>query len=172
VLYVGSLSKRKNFPSVLETACRLAGNRGYDFVFVGDIAGGISRSRLEIPDDVQSHITFAGQIDSTAALLQFYRRAKCFLFPSNYEASPLPPIEAMACGCPVVVSDIPSLRERCGDAAVYCNPADVDSIVAAVEQVMDDAALRSSLQELGRRQAAKYTWERNAERTLDLICGA
>ncbi len=172
VLYVGSLSKRKNFPGVFEAACRLARKRGCDFVFVGGGAGGISKSKLKIPDDVRSHLMFAGQIDDTAALMQYYRRAACLLFPSFYEASPLPPIEAMACGCPVIASDIPSLRERCGNAAVYCNPADIDSITAAVERVMDDPGLRSTLRASGYQHAEKYTWERCAVQTLELICGA
>jgi glycosyltransferase involved in cell wall biosynthesis len=170
VLYAGSLSKRKNFQGVLETACRLAQKRGFNFTFVGGSPGGISESTLKIPDDVRSHLTFAGNVDDTT-LLQLYRHATCFLFPSFYEASGLPPIEAMACGCPVIVSDIPALRERCGNAAIYCNPADIDSIVASVERVMDDPGLRSTLQQLGHQQAAKYTWEHCAVQTLNLICG-
>ena len=171
VLYVGSLSKRKNFPGVLESACRLARTRGYKFVFVGGSAGGIAESSLQIPDDVRAHLTFAGQVDDTKALMQFYRRAACLLFPSYYEASPLPPIEAMACGCPVIASDIPSLRERCGDAAIYCDPADIVSITAAVEKTMDDPDLRSTFMTLGYQRAAKYTWERCAAQTLDVIGG-
>ncbi len=169
VLYVGSLSKRKNLSGAVEAACRLARKRGYNFVFVGGTAGGIEKSEIEIPSDVHSHFTFAGQIDDTAALMQYYRGAACFLFPSFYEASPLPPVEAMASGCPVIASDIPSLRERCGDAAIYCDPADIDSIATAVERVMDDAALRSTLQRVGHQQAAKYSWEKCARQTLELI---
>lgn len=171
-LYVGSLSKRKNFPGVLETASRLARKRGFDFVFVGGSAGGISENSVSIPNDVRSHLTFAGQIDDTTALIQYYRHATFFLFPSYYEASPLPPIEAMACGCPVIASDIPSLRERCGNAAIYCDPADINTITAAVERVMDNPDIRSDLQDLGRQHAAKYTWERCATQTLDIICAA
>ena len=169
VLYVGSLSKRKNFPGMLQAACRLA-RKEINFVFVGGSAGGIADYSMKVPDDVRSHFTFAGQIDDTVNLIQYYRRAACFLFPSYYEASPLPPIEAMACGCPVIASNIPSLRERCGDAAVYCNPTDIEDIVAAVEQVMDDPGVRTSLQTLGRKHSAKYTWERCATETLDVIC--
>ena len=171
VLYVGSLSKRKNFSGMLEAACRLARKRGFNFVFVGGSAGGISENTINVPDDIRPHITFAGQIDDTEALIEFYRRAACFLFASYYEASPLPPIEAMACGCPVVASDIPSLRERCGDAAAYCNPNDIDSITAAIERVVDSDEVQSSLQTAGRRRAAKYTWTRCAEKTLEVICG-
>ena len=170
ILYVGSLSKRKNFFGILQAACRLARKRKFNFVFVGGSAGGIADNSLNVPDDVRSHFTFAGQIDDTVTLIQYYRRAACFLFPSYYEASPLPPIEAMACGCPVIASNIPSLRERCGDAAVYCNPTDIEDIVAAVERVMDDPGIRTSLQTLGRQRSAKYTWERCAAETLDVIC--
>jgi glycosyltransferase involved in cell wall biosynthesis len=169
VLYVGSLSKRKNFPGVLEAACRLARKRNIRFVFIGGATGGISSGNMEIPSDVAGQITMTGQMDDSATLISYYRRAACFLFPSFYEASPLPPIEAMACGCPVIASDIPSLRERCGDAAVYCDPHDIDSICASVLQIMDNTDLRSSLQALGYQRAANYTWEACARSMLDVI---
>jgi len=172
VLYVGSLSKRKNFHGVLETAYRLARKRCCNFVFVGGRAGGILESDLAIPKDVRSHITFAGQIDNDTALIEFYRHAVCLLFPSFYESSGLPPIEAMACGCPVIASDIPALKERCGNAALYCNPADIDSITEAVERVMDDSVLRSSLVELGYQRAANYTWQHSGVQTLKVICNS
>ena len=76
-------------------------------------------------------------------LVGYYQNAKCFLFPSLYELSGLLPVEAMECGCPVVVSDLPALKERCGDAAIYCDPSNTDSIAAAVEEIMDDKTLRS-----------------------------
>lgn len=170
VLYVGSLSKRKNLPGVIETAHRLARKRGLNFVFVGGNSDGITENTLKISNDVRSHLTFAGNVDNST-LMRLYSQASCFLFPSYYEASGLPPIEAMACGCPVVASDIPPLKERCGNAAIYCNPADIDSIVAAVETIMDDSTLRTNLQTLGRQRAATFTWENCAEQTLKLICG-
>jgi glycosyltransferase involved in cell wall biosynthesis len=172
VLYVGSLSKRKNFPRLLEAACRLARHRGFHFIFVGDAAKSFVVAPTSIPADVASKITFVGAVDDAAVLLAYYRKATCLLFPSLYEASPFPPIEAMTCECPVIASDIPALRERCGDAAVYCDPYDVESIVAATERVIDDAALRASLQALGRQRAATITWERCARETLKLICGS
>ena len=171
VLYVGSLSKRKNFHGVIETAHRLARKRGFNFILVGGNPDGISKNALKISNDVQPYLTFAGNVDDST-LMQLYCQASCFLFPSYYEASGLPPIEAMACGCPVVASDIPALKERCGNAAIYCNPADIDSIVAAVETIMDDSNLRTKLQTLGRQRAATFTWEHCAEQTLNLICGA
>jgi glycosyltransferase involved in cell wall biosynthesis len=172
ILYVGSLSKRKNFQRLLEVACRLARERGFRFVFVGDTSKTLTTVRTQIPDDVSSLITFVGAVDEPAVLVSLYEKAACFLFPSLYESSGLPPIEAMGCGCPVVTSDLPALRERCGDAAIYCDPHDVDSIVAKTIGVMDDAALRQRLQALGRQRAAMFTWDRCARQTLKLIYAA
>lgn len=170
ILYVGSFSKRKNFPGLLEVAGRLIRQRGFHFVLVGDTSKSLVQSLVDISADISSHITFVGAVDDPATLASYYQRAACFLFPSLYESSGLPPIEAMACGCPVVASDIPALKERCGNAAIYCDPHDTNSIAAAVEQVMDDDALRARLRLLGHERAAIYSWESCANQTLDLIC--
>jgi glycosyltransferase involved in cell wall biosynthesis len=170
ILYVGSLSRRKNIQGALNVASRLVRKRDFRFVFVGGTAGGIRYSDFAAPSDVAERITMVGQVDDLSALISYYRRAECLLFPSFYEASPLPPLEAMACGCPVVASDIPALKERCGDAAIYCDPNSIDSMCAAVLRVMDDAELHAKLRALGYQRAANYTWKACAQDTLDLIC--
>jgi glycosyltransferase involved in cell wall biosynthesis len=170
ILYVGSLSKRKNISRMLEVASRLARRRRFNFVFIGDVPKNLTTSAARIAEDVASEITFAGAVDDPLRLTSYYRNAMCLMFPSLYESSGLPPIEAMACGCPAIVSDIPALRERCGDAAIYCDPHDVESITAAVERIMDDPALRLTQQKLGYRRAAIFTWEHCARATLELIC--
>ncbi|WP_217430995.1 glycosyltransferase family 4 protein [Sphingomonas bacterium] len=172
VLYVGSLSKRKNFPGLLEVAIRMARRRGARFVFVGGVAKGLNATIAAVPDDVKDHIRFLGQVNDWDRLLAAYRSAHCFLFPSFYEASPLPPIEAMGCGCPVVAGDIPSLRERCDAAARYCDPGDVDAIVAAVEEVLDTPGLRERMRTAGYAQADRYSWTTCAEATLDVLLKA
>jgi len=169
ILYVGSLSKRKNFPRIFEVACRLARERGHHFTFVGGTPKSLVASAINVPNDISSKVIFAGAVDEFAALVPYYRTAACFLFPSLYESSGLPPIEAMAFGCPVVVSDIPALRERCGDAAIYCDPYDVDSIGNAILRVMQDEQIRSSLRVNGQRRAASFTWTACAQKTLALI---
>jgi glycosyltransferase involved in cell wall biosynthesis len=170
ILYVGSLSKRKNFQGAFEAACRLARERNFRFIFVGGVSGGISVNTPKIPSELRSLIEFTGQINDPSALVSLYKNAACFMFPSFYEASPLPPIEAMGCGCPVIASDIPSLRERCEYAAHYCDPHDTRSISAAVERVMDDRHLRTKLKELGYARASVFTWQRCACETLGAIC--
>lgn len=171
VLYVGSFSKRKNFPRLIEVACRLARERGFHFVFVGDTAKTMTTHEVGISEDVSPFITLIGPTDDPDKLASLYRQAACFLFPSLYKSSGLPPIEAMAYGCPVIASDIPALRERCGDAAIYCDPYDVELIVSATTRVMEDAALRLHMRTLGYRQAASFSWTRSAQQTLELICG-
>jgi glycosyltransferase involved in cell wall biosynthesis len=169
ILYVGSLAAHKNFPRAFTVACRLARERGFDFVFVGGTPKGLVGSGINLSNEVSSRIRFVGAVNNFAALIPYYQTAACFLFPSLYESSGLPPLEAMAFGCPVIVSDIPALRERCGDAAIYCDPHDADSIAQAITRVMEDKELRCRLREMGYQRAASYTWKACAFETLDLI---
>lgn len=172
VLYVGSLSKRKNFPAMFDAAVQLSRKRGFRFVFVGGTASTLTASNLTLPEDVSGKIAFAGQIDDTATLGGFYRDAACFMFPSCYESSGLPPAEAMAWGCPVIASDIPALRERCGDAALYCDPNDSASIVSTIESMMDTPQLRENYRTMGFQRAREISWKRCAGQTLDILAGA
>jgi glycosyltransferase involved in cell wall biosynthesis len=161
-LYVGSLSQRKNVGGVLATAITLARKRGLRFKLVGVGNAILSTIATDIPDDVRHLIDFCGQVDDQASLKTLYSEASFLLFPSFYEASALPPMEAMAQSCPVVVSNIPSLRERCGDAAIYCDPHDSASIEAAVYRVLDSGNLRDTLVRKGRMRAQHYTWRAQA----------
>lgn len=170
VLYVGSLSKRKNFPAMFKAAVELARKRGFRFRFVGGTAATLTGSDLTLPDDISANIDFIGQIDDTETLGAYYREAACFMFPSRYESSGLPPAEAMAWGCPVIVSDIPPLRERCADAALYCDPDDQDSMTSAIERMMDDATMRADYRQRGYARARDISWKQCARRTLDVIC--
>lgn len=166
VLYVGSFSARKNFPRLFAVACELARRRGLRFEFVGGHSSTLVRQDLEVPEDVRHLVVSRGQIDDVDTLADCYARATCFLFPSLYESSGLPPMEAMANGCPVIASDIPALRERCGPAAVYCDPTSPESISHAIETVVDSQGLQQQLSEMGRSRAASMTWSACAAKTL------
>lgn len=170
ILYVGSLSRRKNIQGVLEAFDRLAERyERLHLVVVGARWSAFARDRTMDVIAAQSRVHQLGQVDDTPTLEGIYRNARCLVFPSFYEASPLPPIEAMAYGCPVVAADIPSLRERCGGAALYCNPRDTSSIASAVEQVLNDASIANRLRREGLDRARSFTWDVCAERTLDVI---
>ena len=166
LLYVGSLNPRKNVAGII-AACRalLAERPELRAVFVGDPSGIYQAVDLGPADD---RLVFAGKL-SDAALEAHYDAASVMLFPSFHEASGLPPVEAMAHGCPVVVSEIPALRERCGDAALYCDPHDVDTMVAAVSRILDEPDLAADLAARGRVRAAQFTWENCLSATLAVL---
>ena len=157
-LYVGSLSLRKNFKRILATAVRLAREDGMDFVFVGATGKIMRKPAVAVPPDVAHRIHFLGQINNREQLARIYQQARVLVFPSLYEACPLPPLEAAHFGCPVVVSNIPSMWERCGQAAVYCNPLSIDSIAGAVRKVVSDPALSEALAAAGHRRASERIW--------------
>lgn len=99
---------------------------------------------------------------SDAELKALYQRAQCFVFPSWYEGFGLPPLEAMAVGCPVVVSRAASLPEVCADAALYCDPHDPSSVAEAVGRVLADPTLGDHLRAVGRSHAARFSWRDTA----------
>ncbi len=169
LIYVGALNRRKNLQGILTAFGIVAAKREARLLLVGGGGRSFDNNRFDIPEGLAGRIEFAGQIDDTRRLIEIYRSADCLLFPSFYEASPLPPLEAMACGCPVVAGDIPSLRERCGKSALFCDPNRPDEIAARVESILDDAALRERLRSGGRSHAADFTWERCALSTLDVL---
>jgi len=172
VLYVGSLSIRKNFKGMLEVAQRLTERRQLRFVFVGSTPAGLIRDLANgIAPSVGDRVRFTGQVDDWPTLHRYYAGAACFFFPSFYEASPLPPIEAMASGCPVIAARIPSLVERCGEAALYCDPHSVEDMCEQIERLLDDPSLRESLRARGYQRAQGFTWETCASKTLETIIG-
>jgi glycosyltransferase involved in cell wall biosynthesis len=95
-----------------------------------------------------------------------YRGADCFVFPSRGEGFGLPPLEAMACGTPVVASRAASIPEVVGDAGVLVDPDDVAEIAGALERVVGSPATRAKLIRAGREQARGFTWARCAELTV------
>jgi glycosyltransferase involved in cell wall biosynthesis len=100
-----------------------------------------------------------------------YSMADCLAYPSLYEGFGLPPLEAMACGTPVVTSNVASLPEVCGDAALLVDPSSVTEISAALQRVLTDAALRTQMIERGRDQAARFDWTTSARRLLSVLRG-
>lgn len=169
LLYVGSLSKRKNIEGVVATAIHLARERAMPTILVGSVRHYLAHLPFEVPADVRHLIRWEGQVEDLDRLAQLYRGAACLLFPSFYEASPLPPLEAMHFGCPVVASDIPSMRERCGAAAAYCDAHDLQSIIAVTGRVIDDRDHAADLVAKGRIQATRFSWQQQAALVAEAI---
>ena len=163
VLAVGSQSANKNFGAVA-AAMELLGRP--DVLLV---AAGGSNSRVFSSTAPQATRMLCTGYVSDAQLRALYEHAACFVFPSFYEGFGLPPIEAMGCGCPTVVSNRASLPEVCGDATLYFDPADPATLAAQLARLLDSASLRDELKQAGRARAATYTWQRAAHAFSDIM---
>ena len=166
LLYVGSFSPRKNFARIVEVAVRLAREDGLETRIVGSGGPVLRAPEYRNPAAVPEPDGMAGRGERLDELAELYAGARCLIFPSLYEASPLPPTEAMRFGCPVVASDLPSIRERCGDAVAYCDPASTDSVVAAVRRLLVDRALVATLVARCHQLSARYSWLAQARAVL------
>jgi glycosyltransferase involved in cell wall biosynthesis len=151
---VGSQSAHKNFQSVI-SATNMINNRDFDVVVAG---GTFSNVFQKVNSDSELCELNLGYVNDQE-LRALYEHAACFIYISFYEGFGLPPLEAMACGCPVIVSDIPALREVCGDAAVYCQPDNTDDITKNILEVMQNNDLMNKMKLLGIAQAQNYSWE-------------
>ncbi len=147
LLYPANGWPHKNHPRLFEAFTRVRRDRPeLRLVLTGAAHGGLS-----LPDGVETR----GHV-SPDALVDLYRRARALVYPSLYEGFGIPCVEAMACGCPVAASDVASLPEVCGDAAVYVDPLSVESIAQGIRDVLDRPPAG------GIEQAARFTWERCA----------
>jgi glycosyltransferase involved in cell wall biosynthesis len=157
ILAVSSHSAHKNLGALCEATRHL--DRGaYDVVVAG---GSNDRVFGTTSATWPEHVKRLGYV-TDAQLRALYSHAACFVYPSLYEGFGLPPLEAMMCGCPVVVSGAASLPEVCGDAAVYCDPHDPTDIARSIATVMGNEALRTSMKSRGYQRARGFTWERSA----------
>jgi len=164
MLFVGTLEPRKNVVRLIEAYARLpqdrpplmlVGGRGwlYDEIFARVEALGVS-------DEVH----FVGYVPAKE-LPWWYNAAHLFVYPSLYEGFGLPPLEAMACGTPVVTSNASSLPEVVGSAALLVDPADTAALAAAMERALTDSDLRDRLRAAGMIQAQEFTWPKTARQT-------
>ena len=164
VLCVSSIDPRKNFARLIEACQGLTGAKLY-------IVGKYNRvfSQQMALETTSDHIQFLGRV-SDEELVRLYNQAACFVFPSLYEGFGLPPLEAMACGCPVLVSDIPVEREVCGDAALYFNPLDPHHILQTITQYLNDAdVLKEKMRQKGFENIMRFSWEKSAESLIKKI---
>jgi glycosyltransferase involved in cell wall biosynthesis len=165
VLAVSSHSAHKNFAGIQAAVKHM---RQQDFTLV--FAGG-ANSRIFNAEETPAGESMATGRVTDAELRALYESAECFVYPSFYEGFGLPPLEAMTCGCPVVVSRAASLPEVCGEAAVYCDPNDPADIGRALDVVLEDAALQSELRRRGHERAAQFTWSRSGTALLRVLDG-
>ena len=168
-IYVGSLSKRKNAEGVLRAAVTfLKRYPDMRFVVIGASSGVFDSFEVDIPAEVSERLEMRGQVNDPSVIYEAFSQARFLLFPSFYEASPMPPVEAMTFGCPVVSSKIPSLTERCGDAAMYCDADNQESIISAIDTIMTSEDKWRELSDAGLTKSATYSWRNQTEALLKL----
>ena len=174
ILYVGNAYPHKNLDRLLKAFSRLhqinPARRlvlvGRDDYFYQQAKAQARALNLYQPENQNSPVIFPGYVPD-AQLEVLYASARLYVFPSLYEGFGLPPLEAMARGCPVASSDRASLPEILGPAAEYFNPEDESDIVAKLSRLLDDASRRAELVDLGREQVKKYSWWECARLTLE-----
>jgi glycosyltransferase involved in cell wall biosynthesis len=165
LLHVGHTQPRKNLPTLLR-ALVLLRQQGTQ-VILAQIGGQPDASQRELIQELglERAVHFVGPLPDKD-LVTLYGVAEVFVFPSFYEGFGLPPLEAMACGVPVVCSNVASLPEVVGDAALAVDPHDVQALAEAIERVLADPALAAELRQRGLERARQFTWERTAQATL------
>ena len=175
LLYAGRISPHKNVVRMIEAFSALKTELEKDQAFpdlkliiIGDdLSGNPDLRRTVIRSGMQNDVRFLGFVP-IEVLRTFYDAAKIFVFPSLYEGFGLPPLEAMAHGTPVVTSNISSLPEVVGNAAVLVHPENVFEIMRALHRVLMDQPLREKMKERSFRQATKFSWEKSVRRIMDV----
>jgi glycosyltransferase involved in cell wall biosynthesis len=170
VLYAGNVKPHKNLERLIE-AFYLVRKRGLDhlkLVLIGDDISKYAALRRAVHShQLHKYVRFLGYLpEETLAVM--YRLAAVFVFPSLYEGFGLPPLEAMASGTPVVTSNVSSLPEVAGDAALLIDPHDPGAIADGIERVLTDETLRRELRAKGLARAKQFSWESSVRRVREI----
>jgi glycosyltransferase involved in cell wall biosynthesis len=170
IFYLGGLDKRKNLPALLKALALLPPALPWQLFISGRLRFDNPRLFPDLPRlaeelGIGGRVRFGFVTDADKPAM--YRAASLFVFPSIYEGIGLDPLEALACGTPVVASDRSSLPEVLGEAAILVDPDDIPALAGAIERVLVDADLRRDLAARGPAQAGKFTWDETARQTVE-----
>jgi len=173
-LHVGTMNPRKNLEGLLRSFERFKKDTAAPHLLVvagakGWLVAGIDALVEQLSS--KNHLRFAGRVDNED-LVALYQGAEALVMPSLYEGFGLPVLEAMACGCPVITSNVSSLPEIAGDAALLVDPRNDEAIVQAMRELAGNPGLRQRLVEKGFRRAAEFSWDRTAAETARVYADA
>jgi glycosyltransferase involved in cell wall biosynthesis len=171
VLYAGNIKPHKNLERLIEAFHTLRKSSAFEstkLLIIGDEISKYATLRRAVHRyKLHKHVRFLGFVsDKTLACL--YRLAGVFVFPSLYEGFGLPPLEAMASGTPVITSNVSSLPEVVGDAALLIDPYEPDAIADAMRRVLTEPALAAGLRERGLVRVRDFSWERSVRRVRQI----
>jgi glycosyltransferase involved in cell wall biosynthesis len=163
LLFVGQRKAYKNFDTFLAAAAPIAVRRDFSILCVGgppfDESEAASIEQLGISDRIRHRFL------NEKELVSAYRDAEAFVYPSRYEGFGMPVLEAFACRCPVVLSDIPTFREIAADAALFFDPDSPAELTARLDEVLDSTELRSKLLSRATSREAAFSWDSSARAT-------
>jgi glycosyltransferase involved in cell wall biosynthesis len=170
ILYAGTIKPHKNVDRLIEaySILRRTGRTDAKLLIIGDELSKYPNLRRMVHRfQLHQHVRFLGFVpESTLSAL--YRLATMFVFPSLYEGFGLPPLEAMAAGAPVITSNVSSLPEVVGDAALLIDPLDAGAIAGAMARLLDDPGLCADLSRRGRERVTRFSWERSVARIREV----
>lgn len=168
VLAVGTLQPRKNHIGVIKAFYQAQQKKNAPAMLaIAGEQGWLYEETMRVVDNLnlRDKVRFLGRVND-AELVSLYNLADIFAFPSFFEGFGIPPLEAMACGTPVITSNTSSLLEVANDAALLVNPYNVDEIADAITRLVEDESLRAELQAKGYQRIQQYTWELSAQKML------
>ncbi len=166
ILYLGTIEPRKGIDTLLAAWAALAASLpGVHLVVAGKPGWGTDQLHTQVRHlGLQDRVHWTGYV-ADADLPALYSAAEVFAFPSRYEGFGLPPLEAMACGTPVVSSSAASLPEVVGDAGLLVPPDDAPALAEALRHVLTEPGLHAELRARGLYRAGEFTWQRTASLT-------
>lgn len=170
IVFVGNVKPNKNLLRLLIAFEKLIDKIPHTLLIVGKKDGFISSDPavFSYSAKLSNRVKFTGFVDDFL-LKQIIHNASVLIFPSLYEGFGLPPLEAMASGCPVAVSNAASMPEICGDAALYFDPYDPEDIAIKIYRIVTDKELAQSLIQLGKYRVQSFTWDSCANKTCEVI---
>ncbi len=170
LLFVGNVKPNKNLGRLLRAFDLLKENTPHDLIIVGQKEGFVTGDRevLRRAESFGGRVQFTGLLEAEQ-VRRYYASADLLVFPSLYEGFGFPPMEAMACGTPVVCSNAASLPEVCGDAALYFDPFEPTDMAEKIGKVLSELPLQKELVRKGLERAKTFTWERAAAETANVL---
>lgn len=165
IVSVSSMDPRKNFIRLVEAFNNIE-DKSIKLYIIG-----MQFKAFNTPDMqklISENVILTGYLDDES-LQKMYKNALFSVYPSLYEGFGIPPLESMSYGCPVIVSDIPALREINEDAALYADPLNIADMSSKMDLLIRDIQLRKTLSEKGRLQVQKYSWDKSAQQVLELV---
>lgn len=169
ILYVGTIEMRKNIGLMLQAFAHIKRNRGirHQMLLVGRVRENFEVEKIIRKLGLSQDVVLAGYVPDDD-MPRLYSAADLCVYVSLYEGFGLPPLEAMRCGTPVVVSNVTSIPEVVGDAGIMVDPYNVDEIAAGLYKVLTDTALRERMRSRGLQRAEMFSWAKAARQTLNI----